>query len=79
MNGVLQNLFFSAHCPVVGLSIRSHLVQEETSRTMTERGTGLWVLLNVIRGHFVAMFLKVILKGTFISPFPTLIRFLSAT
>jgi len=30
----------------------SHLLQEEASPMMTEKGTDLWVRLNVIKGHF---------------------------
>lgn len=38
---VLQNLSLSAHCPVVGLCIDSHLLQKEASLMMAKRDTDL--------------------------------------
>lgn len=36
---VFQGLSLSEHCPVVGLYICSHLLQEEASLTMAEQDT----------------------------------------
>lgn len=42
--------------PVVGLSVSSHILQEETSLMMADKDTDLRVYYNV-RIHFIAMFI----------------------
>lgn len=43
--------------PAVGLSFCSHLLQPEASLMLAEQDTVLWVEQNVIRSHFVCIFL----------------------
>lgn len=46
------------HCPIAVLHLCSHLLQEEASLMMAEWDTDPWVEQNVIRSHFIAVFLR---------------------
>lgn len=52
---ILQNL--PVHCLLVGLSICSRLLQKESFLMMTEQGTDVWVQQNIVKSHFIVIFL----------------------